>query len=79
MTSVSISQLKTNPAKAISESMDFPLPIMKRNKTQAYLIGKDLFEKMVVLIENVIDKEGIETTDLSKKRNFEEVAQELGI
>lgn len=79
MTSISISQLKANPASAISSSRDYPIAVKNRYQTEAYLVGKELFEKMIALIEDAIDRDGIETTDLTKKRNFDEVVEELGL
>ena len=79
MSSISVSELKTNPASAINEAEDSPLAIQKRNKTQAYLIGKELFEKIVAYIEEHADKSVIQKTDFSRGRDFERVAEELGI
>ena len=79
MTNISISNLKANPAKAIDEAEDFPVEILKRNKVVAYLVGKVLFEKLVSLIENNIDKKAVATTNFKKGRNFEDVAKELGL
>jgi prevent-host-death family protein len=79
MTQVSISQLKTNPAKVINSSEDAPVEIQKRSRTQAYLVGKDLYESIVSYIEDFIDKKAVEETDFSKGKNFEEVAKDLGI
>ncbi|MFV1917471.1 MAG: type II toxin-antitoxin system Phd/YefM family antitoxin [Patescibacteria group bacterium] len=76
---ISISQLKTNPAKALEAAMDAPLGVQKRNKLKAYLIGSELFEKLVSYIEDYIDSSAVETTDFSKGRDFEKVAKELGI
>lgn len=79
MSTVSISQLKTNPAKAISQSEDYPVAVEKRNKVQAYLVGKDLYEKLVAALEDFTDGEAVRSTDFSKSRDFEKVAQDLGI
>lgn len=79
MGSISVSQLKTSPSKAISEASDYPVAVERRNKVKAYLIGKELYEKIVFFIENYIDKTTIEKTDFEKGRDFEEVAKELGI
>lgn len=79
MSIISISQLKTNPARAIEEALDSPVGVQKRNKLKAYLVGKDLFESIVSYIEDYIDKSAIEKTDFSKGRDFEKVAKELGI
>lgn len=79
MNAISISNLKTNPAKAIRNAEDFPIAIEKRKKVKAYLIGKDLYEKIVSYIEDYIDTSAVEETDFTKGRNFEKVAKELGI
>lgn len=77
--SISVSELKTNPASAIEQALDIPLPIQKRNKVKAYLVGKDLFEKIVAYIEDYIDRSTIKKTDFSKGRDFEKVVRELGV
>jgi len=79
MTSVSISQLKMNPAAAISDAQDYPLAIQNRNTTEAYLVGRSLFEKLVLYLEDVEDRKTIEKTDFNKGRDFEDIAKELGI
>jgi len=79
MTSVSISELKANPAGAISASLDFPLPIKNRNKTQAYIIGKELFEKMVAFIEDYIDRKAVEEADYKKGTSLDNLMKELGL
>jgi len=79
MTYASISDLKANPASVILESLDYPIAIQKRNKTQAYVVGKDLFDLMVAQVEDAIDRQAIAETDFSKGEDFETVAKELGI
>lgn len=79
MTYASISDLKTNPASIISASLDYPVKIQKRSKTQAYLVGKDLFDLMVAQLEDAIDRQAIAETDFSEGEDFEKVAKELGI
>lgn len=79
MDSVSISQLKTYPSKAVARSFDYPVAVEKRNKVKAYLIGKELYDKIITYIEEYIDRKSIEETDFTKGRDFEEVAKELGI
>ena len=79
MTYVSISELKTNPAEVISASLDYPIAIQKRNKVQAYLVGKDLFDQMVLQLEDAVDRLAVEETDFSKGEDFETVAKELGL
>ena len=79
MNTISVSELKTNPASAINEASDIPVAIQKRNKIKAYLVGKELFEKNVIYVEDSADKSVIQKTDFSKGRDFERVAEELGI
>jgi PHD/YefM family antitoxin component YafN of YafNO toxin-antitoxin module len=79
MDSLSISQLKTHPSKAISQATDYPVAVESRNKVKAYLIGKELYEKIVCFIEDYIDKAAVKKTDFRKGKDFEEVAKELGI
>ena len=79
MSNISISQLKASPAKAIAEASDYPVAVQSRNKVKAYLIGKDLYGKIIAFIEDHIDKTAIKNTAFKKGRDFEEVAKELGI
>ena len=75
----SISKLKANPSKAISEALEYPVAIENRNEVQAYLLGKDLYESLVSYIENLVDIKAIEKTDFSKGKNFDDLTKELGI
>lgn len=79
MDAVSISQLKTHPSKAISQSVDYPVAVEKRSKVKAYLVGKDLFEKIISYLEDYSDRKAVEKTDFSKGRDFEAVAKDLNI
>lgn len=79
MTNISISQLKANPSAAINFASDYPVAIENRNKTKAYLVGKDLFEKIVTYIEDYLDRKEIEKADFKNRVEFESVAKELGI
>ena len=79
MTSVSISKLKENPSKAINTARDYPLAIENRNRVEAYLIGKDLYEKIVEFIEDYIDIQAVKNADYESARDFEEIAKELGL
>ncbi len=79
MNSFSISQLKTFPSKIIVEATDYPVAVESRNKVKAYLIGKELYEKIVYFIEDYIDKAAVGKADFRKGKDFEEVAKELGI
>lgn len=79
MTTISISQLKMNPAAAISSAQDYPLAVQNRNTTEAYLVGKGLFEKLIVFLEDAEDIKTIKSIDLKDKSDFEEFASEFGI
>lgn len=79
MNRVSISELKTNPTKIINQAEDFPVVVENRNKAQAYLVGKALYEKLVAIIEDLADIAVVKSTNFSKGRDFEKVAQEFGI
>ena len=79
MNTVSISQLKASPAKIVSASEDYPVAVEKRNKIKAYLVGKELYEKLLIYIEDYIDKKAIMETDFSEGKDFETIAHELGI
>jgi len=79
MTTISISQLKANPAAALSSAQDYPLAVQNRNTTEAYLIGKGLFEKLILFLEDAEDRKAIKSIDLNDKRDFEEFVSELGL
>jgi len=79
MTTISISQLKTNPSAMITQSLDYPVAVQNRNKTQAYLIGSKLFEKIIEALEDQIDRKIIEKTDFSKGQDLETVEKNLGL
>ena len=79
--SLSISQLKTNPAAAIAQADDYPVAIASRNKVKAYLVGGLMFEKIIEFLE---DREDIIAAKKALKhrekgRDFEKVAKELGL
>jgi len=78
-TTVSISTLKVNPSKIINLAADYPVAIENRNKITAYIIGKDLYEKLVSSLEDLIDKKAFEETDFEKGEDFEKVAQKLNL
>lgn len=78
-TVVSISQIKTCPSKIINNSLDYPIAVQKRNKTLAYLVGKELYEKLISYIEDQIDSKIVKSTDFSKGEDFEKVAETLGV
>lgn len=79
MNNISISQLKTHPSKAIASALDYPVAVASRNQVKAYLIGKELYEKIINSLEDHLDRAAIKQTDFKKGKDFEKVAQELGI
>lgn len=79
MTTISVSELKTNPSKAILEAADYPVAIENRNDVRAYLIGKELYEKMIAYLEDFIDVNAVRITDFTKGKDFERVAKKLGV
>lgn len=79
---ISISQLKMNPAAAIAQAVDYPLEVISRGKSQAYLVGKQLFEKIMDYMEDQEDiatVKSIKPEEYKEARDFEEFARELGI
>jgi len=79
MTYVSISDLKTNPASIISNALVYPVAIQKRSKTQAYLVGKDIFEKLVAQMEDIIDAKAVREANFDDVVPLEKVVAELGL
>lgn len=79
MTSTTISQLKVNPSAVIAQSIDYPVAVENRNKIQAYILGKNLYEAMVIFIEDYIDKKAFKNADFSKHRKAEDVFRDLGL
>ena len=55
------------------------MAVQNRNKTEAYVVGKGLFEKLERMVEDFIDRKAIEETDFSKGENLEKVMKKLGI
>jgi len=79
MNRISISTLKINPSKVINLACDYPVAIENRNRVTAYIIGKDLYEKLVSYLEDLIDKKTVEETDFEKGKDFERVAKKLNL
>ena len=79
MTNVSISQLKVNPSKVLLAAEAYPVAVENRNQVKGYILGKKLYEKLILFVENYIDKEAAATTDFRKGKDFEAVAKDLGI
>lgn len=79
MISTTISQLKVNPSSVIAQAVDYPVAVENRNKVQAYLIGKSLYDRLMAFLEDAVDKTAVSNTDFSKGKDFEKVAKDLGI
>jgi len=79
MTTISISQLKVNPSSVIAQATDYPVAVENRNKVQAYLIGKNLYDRLMAFLEDAVDAAAIKRTDFSRGKDFEKVARDLGI
>ncbi len=79
MDTISISQLKTHPSKIIAEAADYPVSITNRNKTEAYLLGAELYEKIISYLEDFVDTKAVKNTNFKKGKDFEKVAKQLGI
>lgn len=78
MTTVSVSQLKTNPSQVIKQAFDYPIAVEKRNEVKAYLLGKDLFERIISYLEDYQDKKEVKKASFKKGKDFEKVARFLG-
>ena len=79
MITVSISQLKANPSSVIHQSAEYPVMVKNRDKVQAYVVGKTLFEKVIAMLEDKDDAAAVRSTDFSQGENFEDVAKALDI
>lgn len=82
MTSVSISDFKKNPASVLAGAEDYPIAVLKRNKTAGYVVSPAMFEKLVGLAEDAIDKNAAESLTKKDYRNavpLEDLAKELGL
>jgi len=79
MITVSISTLKSSPAKILEEAQDYPVAVANRTKVKAYLIGSTLYEKLISHLEDQIDAKAVKTTNFREGKSFERVAKELGI
>ena len=82
MTSVSISDFKKNPASVLAGAEDYPIAVLKRNKTAGYVVSPAMFEKLVGLAEDVIDKNAAKSLAKKDYKNavpLEDLAKELGL
>lgn len=79
MTTVSVSTLKTHPAKVLEAAQDYPVAVAKRAKIQGYLLGEQLYEKLLSYVEDHIDKKAIKSSKFRRGKNFDKIACELGL
>lgn len=79
MTTVSVSTLKINPAKVLEAAQDYPVAVAKRAKIKGYLLGEQLYEKLLSYVEDRADKKAIESANYRRGKNFDKVARELGL
>lgn len=68
-----------NPSKAMLEATDYPVAIEKRSDIKAYLVGKDLYEKMIAYLEDYIDINAVRAADFCKGKDFGKIARKLSI
>lgn len=79
MTMISISQLKAQPSKILNLAVDYPVIVGNRNQPKAYLVGKNLYEKLIAYIEDYIDGKEVKSANFRQGKPFEKVASQLGI
>lgn len=79
MTTTTISQLKLNPSAVIAQASDYPVAVANRSTIAAYVVGKNLFEKLLAYVEDRVDVAAVTHADFSEKKDFEDVADTLGI
>lgn len=79
MTTVSVSTLKINPAKILEAAQDYPVAVAKRAKIKGYLLGEQLYEKLLSYVEDHLDKKSIKTANFRRGKNFDKVVRELGL
>jgi antitoxin StbD len=79
ITNVSVSQLKSNPSAVLQDADDYPVAITNRSDISGYVVGKNLFEKLVNALEDLVDIKAAEESDTDDAVDFEDVAADLGI
>ena len=79
MNTTTISQLKMNPSAVIAQAADYPVAVENRSTVTAYVVGKRLFEKLTSYLEDKFDTSAVAKADFSQGKDFEDVAQNLGI
>lgn len=79
MNVVNITELKANPSAVLSSANEFPVAVKNRNKTAGYVVGKDIFEKLVSYVEDYIDRKAVREADYKKGIPLSDVIKELGL
>lgn len=79
MTQASVTGLKTNPSRVITDAQSYPVAISSHNRVTSYVLGKELFESLVAYIEDSLDRLAIDAVTSKRGKSFEKVAHELGI
>lgn len=82
MTSISISDFKKNPANVFAGAENYPIAVLKRNKTAGYVVSPEMFEKLIELAEDVIDKKAaaeLTKDDFKNALSLEDFVKELGL
>ena len=82
MTSISISDFKKNPASVLASAEDYPVAVLRRNKTAGYVVSKAMFEKLVELIEDIVDRKAVLAVTEKDYKNgtpLDDLVKELGL
>lgn len=79
MNSVSISQLKMNPAAIFDAAEDYPVAVDSRNRVKGYVVGKKLFERMVEWMEDREDIAAVAKSEYPKGKKLSDLRVELGL
>lgn len=77
MNTISVSQLKIHPGKAITAASDYPLAVANRNQIKAYLLGKEIYEEIVAFVEDYADRMVIKKIDFKQGRDLKKVIKEF--
>lgn len=63
----------------IARAADYPVAVENRNTVTAYVVGKQLFERLTAYLEDKLDTAAVAKADFSKGKDFESIARDLGI
>ena len=76
---MTLSQIKVNPAAVLMRAQDYPLSVTKHNQVKGYVVGKEIFEKLIAYVEDAEDAQALKSADISTGRDLEDIAKELGL